>query len=358
MRCAEQVSLAGYASWFAAVLLVACGFDDSGEMATEEDEVPTYEVRGAVVDFATRDPVAGQASVATSNLSPNPVVTVSGAAFTIAGVPPHSVFHALAGSPPTHRNSFGATVAVAERDVSGVEVPAVSEAYLAELTAAFGGDPGGAVLIARAVDEAGAPRAGVPAAAFAIDGAAPVDGPHFLDAALRPAPQLQATSASGYAVFFAVDDGLVTVTATPGSGYTMVMNTSPAALAVVTIADVTVTDGAPARPSNVSFIRDVVPIFELRGCDACHSGNGIGRDLGGLMLDASANKSYDELTREISPNHGVTRVNLQAPADSLVLTMPSPETPPDRHPNVTFTGVEDPDYQLLLVWIEEGARDN
>lgn len=45
------------------------------------------------------------------------------------------------------------------------------------------------------------------------------------------------------------------------------------------------------------------------------------------------------------------------PETSLVLTMPSRETPPDAHPNVTFTGPLDPDYLLLLVWIREGAKD-
>jgi hypothetical protein len=42
----------------------------------------------------------------------------------------------------------------------------------------------------------------------------------------------------------------------------------------------------------------------------------------------------------------------------MVLTMPSRETPPDPHPNVTFTGPLDPDYLLLLVWIREGAKEN
>jgi hypothetical protein len=53
-----------------------------------------------------------------------------------------------------------------------------------------------------------------------------------------------------------------------------------------------------------------------------------------------------------------TRVQLATPEMSLVLTMPSAETPPDNHPNVTFTGPQDPDYQKILAWIREGAKEN
>jgi len=41
-----------------------------------------------------------------------------------------------------------------------------------------------------------------------------------------------------------------------------------------------------------------------------------------------------------------------------VLRLPSREDPPDRHPNVTFAGPQDPDYVKLLAWIREGARNN
>ena len=53
-----------------------------------------------------------------------------------------------------------------------------------------------------------------------------------------------------------------------------------------------------------------------------------------------------------------TRVNLAVPEKSLVLTMPSFETPPDPHPTVVFTSSSDVDYQKILVWIKEGAKFN
>lgn len=113
-------------------------------------------------------------------------------------------------------------------------------------------------------------------------------------------------------------------------------------------------DGTPAMlPANVSFATQVIPIFNSRGCVACHSGNGPGKDLGGLQLDGGDPKIYSELRTE-----NPLRVQVATPEKSLLLTMPSAEQPPDGHPVVTFTTLEDPDYLRLLVWIREGAKDN
>ena len=52
-------------------------------------------------------------------------------------------------------------------------------------------------------------------------------------------------------------------------------------------------DGSAATvPSNVSYATQIMPIFDARGCVACHSGNGPGKDLGGLFSnnDALADK--------------------------------------------------------------------
>lgn len=113
-------------------------------------------------------------------------------------------------------------------------------------------------------------------------------------------------------------------------------------------------DGSAAPlPSNVSFATQIMPIFDARGCVACHSGNGPGKDLGGLQLDGGTPKVYSELTHE-----NPLRVQKAMPEQSLVLTMPSAENPPDAHPVVTFMNAEDPDYLKLLVWIREGAKNN
>jgi hypothetical protein len=110
---------------------------------------------------------------------------------------------------------------------------------------------------------------------------------------------------------------------------------------------------AVVLPTNVSFATQIVPLFETRGCVACHSGNGPGKDLGGLQLDGGIPKIYSELVQE-SP----LRVQVAMPEKSLVLTMPSAENPPDAHPVVAFASASDPDYLRLLVWIREGAKNN
>jgi hypothetical protein len=322
--------------------------------------VDSLRVTGTVVDFEAGVPVTGSATASTVGLTPPPTVSVTGADFDIAGVPPFSVFHLLAGAPPDYRNTYSNAIEVTSADVTGVQAAVVSEGYLGTLSAAFGVSPaaGTAIVIVRAVDEAGNPRAGVPGVAFTINGGQPPVPPRFLDDARAPEPGLSQTSASGYAVFYNVPPGLVAFGAAEGSGYTIAGASAPSSANTVTLADVKVTDGGPMLPTNVSFANDVIPIFEMRGCALCHSGNSPGADLGNLTLNGGLNKIHQELTQEISPTYNVTRVDLNAPEQSLLLTMPSLEPEPDAHPNATFTSSADPDYLILLAWIKEGALLN
>lgn len=343
-------------------VLLACVFaaacSGEGDTPPGPDPIDSYSLSGTALDFETGAPLAGSATISTTGIQPPPTVSTTGAEFTIAGIPPFSVFHVLSGSPPDYRSTYNMAITVENADLDGAEVHVVSEAHLARLLTTFGitPQPGTGILIARATDSTGAGKAGVPAAAFQLDVAA--DGPYFLNMDKSPAPAATATTDSGYVVFFDVTPGLVTPSATAGSGYSISGAASPVAQNVVSLAELLVSDGPPPLPTNVSFAGDVFPIFARRGCETCHSGGGIGRDLGNLTLDGSTNLVHRELTEEISPNFAMTRVNLQTPAESLLLTMPSLETPPDPHPNATFTSDTDPDYQIILAWIEEGALNN
>ena len=198
---------------------------------------------------------------------------------------------------------------------------------------------------------------GVPGTAFDLD--VGIAGPFFLDADRNPDSALSESSASGYFVIYNVPEGLTRVTS-KDEAYGMIMADSPVAAAAVTLADVVVGDGSdiPDIPQVVSFSDDVAPSFIRRGCDACHNGNGPGKDLGGLHLNGSAEKMYKEIATEISQRHNKLRVDVENPADSLLLTLPSREDPPDIHPNITYASVDDPDYQLILRWIEQGANLN
>lgn len=351
-------------------LLCACAFaftaacgssEETGDDDDDDnvDEIPTYSVDGTVLDFETGRPIGGSATITVDGLVPPPTVSVSGADFTISEVPPFSVFHILAGSPPDYRSTYNVATTVDDAAATGVELFVVREQYLADLASAFGATPalGTSAMIIRVVDEAGQPFAGLPGTVFDLPGT--IQGPYFLDADRNPAPQLSETSASGLVVLFEVQPGLTSFGALPDSGFNLTMADSPVAATAVTLADVTVgEDGEPIQPTDVSFSEDIAPIFENRGCVFCHDGNGIGKDLGSLHLNGADEKMYKELAEEVSPTHGVLRVDRNNPELSLMLTMPTREDPPDVHPNVTFASTDDPDYQLILAWIREGALKN
>ncbi|MGE0869260.1 MAG: hypothetical protein AB7P03_11880 [Kofleriaceae bacterium] len=340
--------------WIVIAMLatVACS-DSDGEGDEPQPVGGALIARGAVVDFETGMPVGIAASVAVSGLVPAPRITSQVSEFTIEEIPENSTFQILASAPPTHRATFSPSIAVTTSDIDGIEAPAVSEAFLAALAESFGVTPTAAkgVLFVRLTDEQGASKSGVPSSDLVIAGG--VIGPKFLDADMMPASELTASSSSGWAMFFEVPVGVATFAQTANATMAIDMPSSPINAGAVTIADAKVTMGAPALPTNVSFKTTVFPIFSARGCAACHSGNGPGRDLGGLTLDGSSKLVFKELTQERA-----TRVVPLAPETSLLLTMPSREDPPDRHPNVTFPSNLDPDYLKIFAWIKEGAKDN
>jgi hypothetical protein len=313
-------------------------------------------VTGTVHDFQSGAEVMGAATVSTTALVPAPQITVAGAAFTIDGVPEFSAFQLLASVTNTHRPTYSQSIEVVSESIDGVEVKTVGEPFLASLASGFGVTPSAAkgILLLHLVDGSGAAKAGVAASNLVLEDATGAVGPKFLDAAMMPAMNATSSSMSGWAVFFEVPPGVVSLGTAATANVTLEMATSPVGNGTVTIAEVKVTDGAPAPlPTNVSFSTSVFPIFTARGCVGCHSGGGPGKDLGGLMLDTGTNPVYRELRTE-----NPLRADPMNPEKSLVLTMPSAESPADRHPNVTFTGPQDPDYLKILVWIREGAKQN
>lgn len=331
---------------------VACSYESGSEGMLGG----SLTVSGTVHDLASGTPVTGTASISTTSLDPAPRITVEGASFTLEGIPASSAFQILASVPPSHRATYSHVIEVTTDDVDGVEIAAVSEQLLASLASGFGVTPSAAkgVLLVKLVDGAGSPKAGVPSSDLVLANIIDAIGPKFLDENMAPLPNATSSTTSGWAVFFEVPTGVVSLGMAATATVTLEMASSPIGAGAVTIANVTVKDGAPpALPTNVSFANQVFPIFKKRGCVGCHSGGGPGKDLGGLMLDGSANLAHKELTQE-----NPARANPQMPEASLVLTMPSAESPPDRHPNVTFTGTQDPDYLTILVWIREGAKLN
>lgn len=337
----------------------ACG-DDGTDLVGEGDgdEVVPLSISGSLVDFSTGERLAGSATVSTDGLSPPPTISVTGADFEIEGIPPYSNFHLLVGSPPNYRSTYSVIVETSETSQSGLVFETLSEDFIDSLYASFGVTPkeDTSLIVARLIDAGGEPVPDVPASAFALE--IGMEGPFFLDADKQPDPALTSSTSSGYVVVFQVVPGLVSLVADEAAQVSMTMADSPVASRAATLAEILVQDGAIVIPTDVSFSQQVAPIFENRGCVVCHSGSGIGKDLGGVHFNGESQKIYKELVEEISANHGITRVDLEDPANSLVLTMPSKEEPPDAHPNSTFLSSSDPDYLLILGWIQEGALNN
>jgi hypothetical protein len=331
------------------VFALGCGSDPGSDPPNG-----FLDVTGTVVDFETGMPVAGAVTVSTTALQPAPMIDVVGAAFTISNIPENSTFQLLA-TAPAHRATYSPPIEITTIPLDNVKGYAVGELFLNTLASGFGvtPSPGNGMLLVQLTDATG-PKAGIAGSNLLLFNAGTPNGPHFLDANLAPSTATS-TSSSGWAVFFDVTPGLISLGQAATATVALDMPSAIVDTATVTIGRVNVGSGPPPPlPTNVSFSQSILPIFQNRGCVNCHSGNGIGKDLGNLTLDGSSNKVYMELTGPEDP----LRVQVAMPEKSKVLTMPSAEDPPDAHPNVTFTGPQDPDYLKLLVWIREGAKQN
>jgi hypothetical protein len=332
------------------VLLVCAGCTD--DLSQTPPLGGSLKVQGTVVDFETSQPVPSEPMIETAGLNPPPHIVTTGAVFTLTGIPDISAFQVLATLAPDYAPTYSPTILAVMQDVTGAKGYAVKNTFIQTLTTGFGvtADASKGILLLHLVGTDGTPKQNVAASNLIVNGAS---APHFLDATLH-ASTATVSSSSGWAVVFGVPTGTAQLGQAANATVTLAMDAEPIAASTVTVTEVTVTDGAPpALPTNVSFANQIVPIFTNRGCVACHSGNGPGKALGGLQLDGGVPKVYSELTVE-----NPLRVQVAMPEKSLVLTMPSAENPPDAHPNVTFTGPTDPDYEKLLVWIREGAKNN
>lgn len=334
------------------VSAVANGCGDNG--GTPVGDEPIYvSVSGSIVNLSTQAPVADSVMLATSGVSPAPSVQVNGSMFAMSGLPANSIFDVSVSG--TGYTTTSNAMEVIDSDIAGTKLFVVPEAYFASLKTAFGSSGASNALILRVENSQGDALAGFATNQLMVAAGA---GPFVLDANRAPAVGAQTTTASGYIVYFNLAPGLVTVTPSPSatqpiSGTSINVNAN-----AVAIGKVVVGLQVMGKPKNVSFRNDVSPIFAKRGCTGCHDGGGPGKDLGGLHLNGAYEKMYKELTQEVSPNYGVRRVLTAAPDKSLVLTMPSLETPPDPHPNSTFRSKGDFDYLTILAWIEEGAKNN
>ena len=343
-----------------ALLSVACGSDNSSDSENVDAGVETYSISGSAVDFETGAPIQTSVTVTTDGLSPAPAVTLTESRFEVNGIPPHSVFNLLVGSPPNYRSTYGASISIETSSLNDIQVEVASEQYLSDLADELGVAPatGMSVLFVKLVDEQQIPLAGVSANDMSLSEPTGAIGPFFLDENKLGDVNAQESSSSGYVVYFNVSAGKTNLRQ-EGNALTIEMPISPIANTAVTIGRATVRQGADDIPTNISFRDDIVPIFDDRGCTLCHTGGGVGKDLGGLFLDGgSVNRIYKEVTEEISDKFQTPRIDIQTPLMSLMTKLPSADAEPGTHPNVTFASPQDIDFRKIQAWISAGALDN
>lgn len=110
--------------------------------------------------------------------------------------------------------------------------------------------------------------------------------------------------------------------------------------------------GGGTAITNPKFTTDIYPKLQKAaagglGCANCHT---LGGPAGGVL------KFDDTPTVTLASMTAITGVlDLTTPALSLFLTKPLYEPAPYNHPNATFVDVNDPDYKLFLLWIQQGA---
>jgi hypothetical protein len=258
------------------------------------------------------------------------------------------------------------------------EMPVTQDAYLMteqdvkNQYTAVGATPlgGTAIVIGELRRNDGTPLEGIPAANVQLlDGngqpVTGIKGPYFfnaagsIDAALTTATAYQGKSRVG---LLDVPPGTYTLAVTYTGGQNQnVTTTTP----VSTVAD----GGTLARTGGMgggggggggtnvtdpSFATHIYPKLQRAGqgglgCANCHT---LAGPAAVLKFDDPAGTVLANMTARTGVINAVT------PADSLLLVRPLYEAPPtpQDHPNATFLDTNDPDYQLFLRWITNGAK--
>ena len=326
-------------------------------------ELPTLvgiEMRGLVKDYFTGDALAN-AELVTEGIRPTIRATSSGTGeYELRDVPPNGVFYV--------RASRGEAYLETKSDLrAGVDSPAVRDLFVVSggdaqrfhATAGIEMHPLTSVVIADVRRPNGQPLEGVPREDFALVdrvGAPAAGEPYFLGPTGGIDLTLPTSTSFGgrsRAVFLNVPAGTFTVTARaldeqgqPTLSQALV-STSQGGVTLVTVG---LTDDAVDH-ADLGFDPRVYRILQRAslggmGCANCHTQGGIAEY---LSFDAPVGDVYDVLLSRPDV------VNLLSPVESLLLTKPLFEDPPN-HPSATWLTGEDAGYRMVLAWIAQGAK--
>ncbi len=102
--------------------------------------------------------------------------------------------------------------------------------------------------------------------------------------------------------------------------------------------DIPVIDPTDPNAQQVSFVTDIVPIFNNgNNCTACHK-------TGGQSPNLTTGQAYNSL-------NSTRYINIVIPADSRIYTVPNPSGSHSKE----YTAAQ---AALVLGWISQGAKNN
>ncbi|HEY4243041.1 MAG TPA: carboxypeptidase-like regulatory domain-containing protein [Kofleriaceae bacterium] len=319
-------------------------------------------VSGTTYDYFTPAMPASAATITTDGLDPPVQATTSATGnYALDGVPPGSVVYltaTLTDFRPTRNDATTIAAADVTQDLFILKETDVTAQYTAVTLTPTAGT---AVLAIELLDDQGAPLSGIAASAITLtDGggapAAGTHGPYFIGASgsLDPAATMSAVyGGHSRAMILDAPPGPYTLTVTfPASMGGVNTSTTPVTFiadgATLAASGGTTSGSGSATPT---FATDIYPKLQSianggLGCGDCHTAGGLAGSV--IQYDTGA-------TTTLTAIDAAGVLDLANPAASLFLTKPLYEPPPYNHPNATFLSTADPNYQLFLRWIQQGA---
>jgi hypothetical protein len=353
------------------VLLAACAGEapppPPGDAAVEVP-VEGQRVSGKAMDYFVANTPLGGATLASDGVTPEIMATsASDGAYAFERVPVGSqlFFSASRANYRATRNLVAIADVAVEQDLYLMSGPDVGRQYSSD-----GKTPtAGRAFVVAELQRSGVPMAGIPltdvklvdAGGAAVPG---VIGPYVFGAGgdIVPVGPTQTETHGGRArvAFLDVPAGAFSLQVAYLDGGQTQTQTTP----VTTVADgatlvrtggmgTPATPGGGGTPANPRFANDVFPRLQTaanagRGCANCHTVGGTG-----ALLVLNALPADVLATLKAKPG----LIDLATPASSLLLTKPLYEPAPaiQNHPNATYVDANDPDYKLILLWIQQGA---
>jgi len=341
------------------LLLGACAGQppSSGPLDPSGDEAPgqVVAVVGQTMDYFVPWTPITSSTVATDGIAPAASSISAEDGGYALDVPVASKLFAIVshdGYRPTRNAVFSVDADDLVHDLSIVSLADSRRQYVT-----LGKTPtaGMAVVFADLVDDGGEPVAGVALDQIALVDTAgvavPVLGPFAFGTTGDIDPSATATlvgNGRARVAFLEVPAGTLELRIAGRAGDPVIADVGGATL--VTISSVAVAAGNP----DPSFARDIHPRLQTAangglGCANCHTLGGAGAV---LELDGPP----DLVLERLLAHPGV--IDTADPAASLLLARPTYEAAPapQDHPNASFLDANDPDYQLIRRWIENGAK--